>query len=84
MARNPELSDLVEGMIGLPRRDRGTVMLERAMRRGELAPDTDLDIALDLIGAPVYWRLTVRDADAEPGYLDKLADMLVHALGGRS
>ncbi|MCV7168419.1 TetR/AcrR family transcriptional regulator [Mycobacterium manitobense] len=80
MARNPELSDLVEGMIGRPRRDRGAVMLQRAMRRGELAPDTDLDIALDLIGAPVYWRLTVRDADAEPGYLDKLVDMLVRAL----
>ncbi|MCZ8380131.1 TetR/AcrR family transcriptional regulator [Mycobacterium sp. CPCC 205372] len=84
MARNPELSDLVEGMIGRPRRDRGAVMLQRAMRRGELAPDTDLDIALDLIGAPVYWRLTVRDADAEPGYLDKLADMLVRALAGPS
>ncbi|MGA5462648.1 TetR/AcrR family transcriptional regulator [Mycobacterium sp. NPDC050041] len=84
MARNPELSDLVESMIGRPRRDRGTVILQRAMRRGELAPDTDLDIALDLIGAPVYWRLTVRDADAEPGYLDKLTDMLVRALGARS
>ncbi|MDO3638318.1 TetR/AcrR family transcriptional regulator [Mycolicibacterium arseniciresistens] len=84
MARNPELSDLVEGMIGRPRRDRGAVMLQRAMRRGELAPDTDLDIALDLIGAPVYWRLTVRDADAEPGYLDKLVDMLVRALAGPS
>jgi AcrR family transcriptional regulator len=84
MARNPELSDLVEGMIGRPRRDRGAVMLQRAMRRGELAPDTDLEIALDLIGAPVYWRLTVRDADAEPGYLDKLADMLVRALGAQA
>ncbi|MEV3903879.1 TetR/AcrR family transcriptional regulator [Mycobacterium sp. NPDC050551] len=84
MARNPELSDLVENMIGRPRRDRGTVILQRAMRRGELAPDTDLDIALDLIGAPVYWRLTVRDADAEPGYLDKLTDMLVRALGAQS
>lgn len=84
MARNPELSDLVEGMIGRPRRDRGAVMLQRAMRRGELAPDTDVEIALDLIGAPVYWRLTVRDADAEPGYLDKLADMLVRALGAQA
>jgi AcrR family transcriptional regulator len=84
MARNPELSNLVESMIGRPRRDRGTVILQRAMRRGELAPDTDLDIALDLIGAPVYWRLTVRDADAEPGYLDKLTDMLVRALGAQS
>ena len=84
MARNPELSALVESMIGQPRRDRGMVILQRAMRRGELAADTDIDIAMDLIAAPVYWRLTVRDAEAEPGYLDKLTDMLVRALGAQS
>ncbi|CAN5835957.1 TetR/AcrR family transcriptional regulator [soil metagenome] len=82
MARNPELSDLVENMISRPRRDRAAAFLERALQRGELAVDTDLDIALDLMAAPVYWRLTVRDADAEPDYLDKLTDMLVRALAG--
>lgn len=81
MARNPELSALVESMIGRPRRDRATVILEQAMRRGELAADTDLDIAMDLIAAPVYWRLTVRDAEAEADYLDKLTDVLLRALG---
>lgn len=81
MARSPELSELVEGMIGRPRRDHSVAFLRRAIDRGELNPDIDLEIALDLIAAPVYWRLTVRDSDAEAGYLDKLTDVLMRALG---
>lgn len=81
MARTPELSDLVEGMIGRPRRERGRVMLEQAIERGELARDTDLELALDVLAAPIYWRLTIRDGDMEPDYLDKLVAMLVRALG---
>lgn len=81
MARTPGLSDLVEGMIGRPRRERGRVMLEQAIERGELARDTDLELALDVLAAPIYWRLTIRDGDMEPDYLDKLVAMLVRALG---
>jgi hypothetical protein len=31
--------------------------------------------------ARMYWRLTVRDADTEPDYLDTLTAMLVRAIG---
>lgn len=82
MARRPELSDLVAGMIGQPRRERGAVMFQRAIQRGELDPETDLDLALDLLAAPIYWRLTVRDGNVEPGYLDKLAALISRALMG--
>ena len=81
MGRNPELSDVVEGMIGQPRRDRGLVLLQRAIERGELDADTDLELALDLLAAPIYWRLLVRDGQLEPGYLDKLTVLLSRALG---
>ncbi|WP_036437492.1 TetR/AcrR family transcriptional regulator [Mycobacterium sp. URHB0044] len=82
MARNPELNTLVDGMIGQPRREQGREMLQRAIARGELSPDTDLELALDVLAAPIYWRLTVRGGRAEPGYLDKLATLLARALGG--
>jgi AcrR family transcriptional regulator len=81
MARNPELSDVVDSMVGQPRRDRARVMLQRAITRGELEPDTDMELALDLLAAPVYWRLLVRDGRVEPGYLDKLTVLLCRALG---
>lgn len=82
MARNPELSRVVDGLIGQPRRAQGRIVLERAVERGELDVGTDMELALDLLAAPVYWRLTVRDARAEPGYLDKLTAALCRALGG--
>jgi AcrR family transcriptional regulator len=81
MGRNPELGDIVEGMIGRPRRERGAIILQRALERGELHPDTDLELALDLLAAPIYWRLLVRDGQVEHGYLDKLATLLSRALG---
>jgi hypothetical protein len=81
MTRTPELSDLVEGMIGRPRRGRALLMLERAIERGELERDTDLELALEMLDAPIHWRLTIRDGDMEPDYLDTLVAMLVRALG---
>lgn len=81
MARSPELSDFVEGMIGQPRRERGLVLLQRAIDRGELDPGTDMELALDLLAAPIYWRLLVRDGDVESGYLDKLTALIARALG---
>lgn len=80
MGRNPELSDVVEGMIGQPRRERGVVILKHAIERGELDPNTDLELALDLLAAPIYWRLLVRDGRVEAGYLDRLTVMLCRAL----
>ncbi|MFC5834105.1 TetR/AcrR family transcriptional regulator [Nonomuraea insulae] len=84
MARNPELGKVVEVMAGAPKRERTVVMLRRAIERGELPPDLDVEIALDLIAAPVYWRVIVRAVEAEPGYLDKLTDLLLRALSSES
>lgn len=66
MGRSPELSGFVEGMIGQPRRARGRILIERAIARGELDPDVDLEFALDLLPAPIYWRLLVRDGEIGP------------------
>ena len=80
--RNPEVAEAVRTAIGEPRRAVGATVLRRAVDRGELPADTDLEMALDLIAAPVYWRLSVRRAPAEPDYLDNLADVVLRALKG--
>jgi AcrR family transcriptional regulator len=79
-ARNPELADTVKSMIGTPRRERSAEMLRRAVDRGELRADLDLELVLDLLAAPIYWRLSVRAAEAEPDYLDKLTDLLLRTI----
>lgn len=81
MARTTELSGAVEQLIGRPRRDIAMAMFHRAIERGELNPDTDLELALDLLAAPIYWRLTARAGQIEPGYLDELAALVSRAIG---
>ncbi|MEQ0561849.1 TetR/AcrR family transcriptional regulator [Amycolatopsis sp. NEAU-NG30] len=82
-ARNPETAESTRTSIGGPRRDLAEVMLRRAIDRGELPPDTDLELALDILAAPIYWRLVVRQAPVEPGYLDRLVEHTLRALGAR-
>ncbi|WP_433518891.1 TetR/AcrR family transcriptional regulator [Nonomuraea sp. CA-143628] len=80
MARHPELGDVVKAMVGVPRRDRAMVIFQRAIERGELPADADVDLALDLFAAPIYWRLTVRAVEPGPDYLDRLTEMILRAL----
>ena len=82
--RNPDVSEAVRSAIGEPRRAVGAVVLHRAIDRGELPADTDIEMALDLVAAPVYWRLTVRRAPTGPGYLDAVADTVLRALTGQA
>jgi AcrR family transcriptional regulator len=81
MARNPELGDVVDAVVCGPRRELAATMFQRAVERGELRPDIDLEIALDLFAAAIHWRLTVRAARAEPGYVDKLIDTVLRGIG---
>ncbi|WP_269856804.1 TetR/AcrR family transcriptional regulator [Streptomyces sp. RPT161] len=82
--RNPALAEAIRTAIGEPRRALGTVTLRRAVERGELPADLDLELALDLLAAPVYWRLHVRHATLEPGYFERLVDHVIRALDAPS
>ncbi|MEV5716380.1 TetR/AcrR family transcriptional regulator [Amycolatopsis mediterranei] len=81
--RNPETAESTRMSIGGPRREVGEAMLRRAIARGELPADLDLEMALDVLAAPIYWRLVVRRAEAEPDYLDRLVEYALRALGAQ-
>jgi AcrR family transcriptional regulator len=78
--RMPELARAIATTIGEPRRALARTKLERAMARGELPADTDLEMAQDLVAALVYWRMVVRQAPVEPDYLDRVTDTALRAL----
>ncbi|WP_326944129.1 TetR/AcrR family transcriptional regulator [Amycolatopsis sp. NBC_01307] len=82
-ARNPEMAESARTSIGGPRRDRAEVMLRRALDRGELRADLDVEMAMDVLGAPIYWRMVVRRAPVEPDYLDRLVEYVLRALGAQ-
>lgn len=79
-ARNPALAELIRTAIGEPRRALGAEVLRRGLRRGELPADVDLELALDLLPGPLYWRRTVRQVPAEPDYLDRVTEHVLRAL----
>jgi AcrR family transcriptional regulator len=83
-ARNAALAEEIQATIGEPRRTFAAITLRRAIDRRELPTDLDLELALDLLAAPLYWRLSVRQAPLEPDYLDQLADHLLRALNATS
>lgn len=66
--------------VGQPRRDLASTILQRAIERGEIPADTDIDLALDVIAGPVYWRLAVRRADLDDAYLERLGEWLLRGL----
>lgn len=77
--REPALDTALREHVGNPRRDAVRVVLDRAADRGELAVPAEL--ALDLLAAPVYWRMIVRRGEHGAEYLDELTEALLRAVG---
>ncbi|PWK59657.1 TetR family transcriptional regulator [Roseicyclus mahoneyensis] len=57
-ARSAEMRAL-NAQVAEARRGQGQVILDRAIARGELDGAVDRDLALDLLPAPLYWRMVV-------------------------
>ena len=60
----------------LRRRDREH---RRGIERGELRADVDLEMVLDLLAAPIYYRRIVSGGTITPGLTEKIVDHEVSA-----
>ena len=58
-ARSAEMR-AINDRVAVARREQAEALLDRAVRRGELPEQVDRDLALDLLVAPLYWRMVVR------------------------
>lgn len=79
--RDPEYGALLTDLIREPRRGRGSHIFERAIERGEIAPDADIDVALDVLAGALYWRQSILQTTADDGYLDRLTEVVLIAVG---
>lgn len=80
--RNPTLAGALQTEIGASRRALVADLLRRAVARGELPADLDIELALDFTVAPVIWRIFTGGDLAAPGYPERLTEMLVAAFRG--
>ncbi|WP_237710930.1 TetR/AcrR family transcriptional regulator [Saccharopolyspora spinosa] len=78
--RNETLAEALRTHIDAPRRIRAEAILERAIERGELAPAINRELVLDLFGAQIFWRLSVRRMPVTSDYLDDLTDFALTAM----
>lgn len=81
--RSPDLAAVLTERFFNPRREADARMLRRAVDRGEVGPDSDLELAQDLIGGPLYLRGAILGEEFPPGYSERLTDAVLRALGAK-
>jgi AcrR family transcriptional regulator len=64
----------------LARREEGRRMLASAVANGELRQELDLDVTLDLLYGPIFFRILVGHAPADERFCERLLDQLVEGL----
>jgi hypothetical protein len=79
LARSPEFATALRPFQDA-RRARGDALIRRAVARGELAEGLDVDMANDLLIAPLYWRMAVVPGAVDGAYLDRLTAAIVAGL----
>jgi AcrR family transcriptional regulator len=77
---SPELIQAVQRLPG-PSREDGLAILRRAIDRGELSPDTDIELAIDLIAGPMLMYAIFPTRPLDSGYPERLAEAVLRALG---
>lgn len=83
MLRNPPLAAIVRTELQTGRRAQAELLFQRAVTRAELPADIDVDIACNLVGALVYWRLIVTHQRADNHWLEQLTKLIIQGLGGQ-
>lgn len=76
-----ELSKAFRNHFILSRRDEGRVLLQQAAEAGEIRPDADLEIVLDQIYGPLFFRLLMGHAQLDAGFVEGLIGSLLVGLG---
>ncbi|MBX2800168.1 MAG: TetR/AcrR family transcriptional regulator [Myxococcales bacterium] len=74
-----ELGDAFrQGVIEAKRTALRTVF-QRGIARGEVAPDADLEVLVDLVYGPVWYRMLISGGRLDPSFAETLADTVVLA-----
>ena len=75
-----ELAKVFRNHFILKSRDEGRLMLEAAIASGQLRKTVDIERALDLIYAPLYFRLLIGHGPLDAAYADAILAMALEGL----
>src|SRR5918996_1796731 len=77
MSRNPELAEAVRDRFLAGRRAALREVLGRGIERGELAANLDLELALDVLAGPLFYRLLVTGGPIDEELAKGVADLIL-------
>ena len=80
---DPELAAAFRERWTLPRRKMAVAVFLEAIERGELRPGVDPETAIDLLYAPLYYRLQMGTGPLSEPYIEALFEHGMKGLGGK-
>jgi AcrR family transcriptional regulator len=81
MAADPDLAASYRELIIVPTRLLWRAAVEAGITRGELAPDTDVELVLDALAGPMYVRVLITGDAIDPGYARAGVDLVLARFG---
>jgi AcrR family transcriptional regulator len=63
-----------------PRRDQARAVFRRAIERGEIGADTNIEVALDVLYGPAYHRLLQGHAPLDDRFVSDVIDTALHGI----
>jgi AcrR family transcriptional regulator len=82
--RDPNtIAAFIEGY-ARPRREEAKAILRAGIERGEFRPDIDLEVALDALYGPIYYRMLIPIGPLDPEWAESLAAHVLTGLVARS
>jgi hypothetical protein len=77
MAHEPGLADALRSGFLAARRGAARAALERAQAREEVRPDVDIEVAVDLLAAPFYYRVLVTGIEVDDDFAADVVEAVV-------
>jgi AcrR family transcriptional regulator len=72
---DPKLADAFREHVQQPLREQARAIFRRAITRGEIPADTDVEAAIDLLHGPLFLRLMQAHAPLTRGFADSIVEM---------
>ena len=76
---DPEFNKILREAFILRRRAATKEILKRGIERGEIAKDTDMDLMIDMLFGPVWFRLLVQHAKLDSTFARQIIDAVLTA-----
>jgi AcrR family transcriptional regulator len=77
MRQRPELARAVRDDFLAARRNALRAVLERGVGRGELRADLDFELALDVLGGPLFYRLLITGGPLDEQLVEGVAELIL-------